>query len=122
MADLVRVAFENPVTPDRAPTLALWRLNGQVACVRQAYADGRGTACTRSFGGPDVSPWRSHRRDRDATAQTADPDLAPGSHERFAFDAADTDGDGVVSEAEPRATPPLGPAGSTSIAAETLTP
>ena len=33
-------------------------------------------------------------------AQQATGGAAPGSYERFAFDAADTDGDGLVSEAE----------------------
>ena len=35
-----------------------------------------------------------------AMAQQADAGLAPGVYERFAFEAADTDGDGVVSEGE----------------------
>jgi Ca2+-binding EF-hand superfamily protein len=35
-----------------------------------------------------------------AAAQQADGGVEPGVYERFAFDAADTDGDGFVSEAE----------------------
>jgi Ca2+-binding EF-hand superfamily protein len=35
-----------------------------------------------------------------AVAQQADAALEPGFYERFAFEAADTDGDGLVSEAE----------------------
>jgi Ca2+-binding EF-hand superfamily protein len=35
-----------------------------------------------------------------AVAQQADAGAEPGAYERFAFDAADTDGDGFVSEAE----------------------
>jgi EF hand len=37
---------------------------------------------------------------RTAVAQQSEDPLAPGVYERFAFDAADTDGDGFVSEAE----------------------
>ena len=35
-----------------------------------------------------------------AAAQSAEGDMAPLSYERFAFEAADTNGDGLISEAE----------------------
>ena len=57
-----------------------------------------------------------------AVAQQADGDAAPGAYERFAFDAADTDGDGLVSEAELARDAAAGFSGLDGDLSETLTP
>jgi Ca2+-binding EF-hand superfamily protein len=57
-----------------------------------------------------------------AVAQQADAGLEPGLYERFAFDAADTDGDGLVSEAELARDAAAGFSGLDSDGSGTLTP
>ena len=57
-----------------------------------------------------------------AVAQQADDSLEPGFYERFAFDAADTDGDGFVSEAELARDAAAGFSGLDTDRSETLTP
>jgi Ca2+-binding EF-hand superfamily protein len=51
-----------------------------------------------------------------------DPEVPPGMAERFAFDAADTDGDGFVSEAELARDAAAGFSGLDEDRSETLTP
>ena len=57
-----------------------------------------------------------------AVAQEADGDMAPGFYERLAFEAADTDGDGFVSEAELARDAAGGFSGLDQDRSETLTP
>jgi Ca2+-binding EF-hand superfamily protein len=57
-----------------------------------------------------------------ALAQQATGDLEPGSYERLAFDVADTDGDGLVSEAEFARDAAAGFSGLDVDRSETLTP
>jgi hypothetical protein len=57
-----------------------------------------------------------------AMAQEADGGAAPGVYERLAFDAADTDGDGLVSEAELARDAAAGFSGLDADRSETLTP
>jgi Ca2+-binding EF-hand superfamily protein len=57
-----------------------------------------------------------------AAAQNADENLAPGFYERLAFEAADTDGDGLVSEAELARDAAAGFSGLDQDGSETLTP
>lgn len=57
-----------------------------------------------------------------AMAQEADGDRAPGFYERLAFEAADTDGDGFVSEAELARDAAAGFSGLDQDRSETLTP
>ena len=57
-----------------------------------------------------------------AVAQQADGDTEPGAYERFAFDAADTDGDGFVSEAEMARDAAAGFSGLDNDGSGTLTP
>jgi len=57
-----------------------------------------------------------------AVAQQADGDMAPGFYERLAFEAADTDGDGFVSEAELARDAAAGFSGLDQDRSETLTP
>jgi Ca2+-binding EF-hand superfamily protein len=57
-----------------------------------------------------------------AVAQQADGGAEPGAYERFAFDAADTDGDGLVSEAELARDAAAGFSGLDQDRSETLTP
>ena len=57
-----------------------------------------------------------------AVAQEADGDMAPGFYERLAFEAADTDGDGFVSEAELARDAAAGFSGLDQDRSETLTP
>lgn len=57
-----------------------------------------------------------------AVAQQADPNIPPGVYERLAFDAADTDGDGFVSEAELARDAAAGFSGLDRDRSETLTP
>jgi Ca2+-binding EF-hand superfamily protein len=54
-------------------------------------------------------------------AQPADDAMAPGFYERFAFEAADTDGDGFVSEAELARDAAAGFSGLDTDRSETLT-
>jgi Ca2+-binding EF-hand superfamily protein len=51
-----------------------------------------------------------------------DPEVPPGMAERFAFEAADTDGDGLVSEAELARDAAAGFSGLDEDRSETLTP
>jgi EF hand len=123
MADLVRVAFESPATADRALTRAWWRLSGQGVRGRQALCRGSRATCTRSLVRSGyLAVAIALGAVGTATAQTADPDLAPGFYERFAFDAADTDGDGFVSEAELARDAAAGFSGLDIDRSETLTP
>jgi hypothetical protein len=55
-------------------------------------------------------------------AQEADGDMAPGFYERLAFEAADTDGDGLISEAELARDAAAGFSGLDKDRSETLTP
>jgi Ca2+-binding EF-hand superfamily protein len=57
-----------------------------------------------------------------AAAQEADAGLAPGVYERLAFDAADTDADGFVSEAELARDAAAGFSGLDEDRSRTLTP
>jgi EF-hand domain pair/EF hand len=57
-----------------------------------------------------------------ALAQQATGDLPPGFYERFAFEAADTDGDGLISEAEFARDAAAGFSGLDMDRSETLTP
>ena len=57
-----------------------------------------------------------------ALGQQGDPVIPPGMAERFAFDAADTDGDGFVSEAELARDAAAGFSGLDQDRSETLTP
>jgi hypothetical protein len=57
-----------------------------------------------------------------AAAQPADLSAEPGFYERLAFDAADTDGDGLVSEAELARDAAAGFSGLDRDRSETLTP
>jgi Ca2+-binding EF-hand superfamily protein len=57
-----------------------------------------------------------------AGAQEAGDSMAPGFYERFAFDAADTDGDGFISEAEFARDAAAGFSGLDKDRSETLTP
>jgi hypothetical protein len=57
-----------------------------------------------------------------ADAQPADPNAAPGVYERLAFDAADTDGDGLISEAELARDAAAGFSGLDTDRSEMLTP
>jgi EF hand len=57
-----------------------------------------------------------------AVAQGAGGDMAPGFYERLAFEAADTDGDGFVSEAELARDAAAGFSGLDQDRSETLTP
>lgn len=57
-----------------------------------------------------------------AGAQEGDAGLEPGVYERLAFDAADTDGDGFVSEAELARDAAAGFSGLDTDRSETLTP
>lgn len=57
-----------------------------------------------------------------ATAQQADDSAASGFYERLAFDAADTDGDGFVNEAELARDAAVGFSGLDGDHSDTLTP
>jgi Ca2+-binding EF-hand superfamily protein len=57
-----------------------------------------------------------------ALGQQGDPEIPPGMAERFAFDAADTNGDGFVSEAELARDAAAGFSGLDRDRSETLTP
>jgi len=57
-----------------------------------------------------------------AEAQEAGAGASPGAYERFAFDAADTDGDGFVSEAELARDAAAGFSGLDEDRSETMTP
>lgn len=57
-----------------------------------------------------------------AVAQQGDPEIPPVMAERFAFDAADTDGDGFVSEAELARDAAVGFSALDKDRSETLTP
>lgn len=57
-----------------------------------------------------------------ALAQQGDPEIPPGMAERFAFDAADTNGDGFVSEGELARDAAVGFSALDKDRSETLTP
>jgi Ca2+-binding EF-hand superfamily protein len=57
-----------------------------------------------------------------AVAQQGDPEIPPGMAERFAFDTADTNGDGFVSEGELARDAAAGFSGLDRDRSETLTP
>jgi Ca2+-binding EF-hand superfamily protein len=57
-----------------------------------------------------------------AVAEGTGGDMAPGFYERFAFDLADTDGDGLISEAELARDAAAGFSGLDEDRSETLTP
>jgi EF hand len=57
-----------------------------------------------------------------AVAQEGDPEIPPGMAERFAFDAADTNGDGFVSEGELARDAAVGFSALDKDRSETLTP
>lgn len=76
---LGHVPVEEPTTDDRVRTPAFLRRLGLSGCLAVGLAIGvLGTA----------------------EAQQGDPEIPPGMTERFAFDAADSNGDGFISEAE----------------------
>jgi EF hand len=101
MADLGRVALEDPTIAERALTRAFWRLSRKGARGPGSVRRRSRTASILSFGPSGcLAVAIALGAVGTAAGQQADDSMAPGFYERFAFDAADTDGDGFVSEAE----------------------
>ena len=90
MADLMCLAFEDATAAHRARRRAFWRVSGRprkVSTLRLGASGCLAAAIALGVAGT-------------AAAQQADDSMAPGLYERLAFEVADTDGDGLVSEAE----------------------
>lgn len=123
MADLVSVAFEGLTTADRVLTPAFWRLSGKEVRVHRSFRRRSGAALPLSFGlwgylavGMMIGVIGG------AEAQQGDPEIPPDMAERFAFDAADTNGDGFVSEGELARDAAVGFSALDKDRSETLTP
>lgn len=89
MTDLAGAAFGDATSADRPPTRPPRPAGMGAVGPRQRLRPLACLAVAMAFGAIGT-----------AAAQQGEGEMTPGVYERLAFDAADTDGDGLVSEAE----------------------